>query len=453
MNTGLTATAAMEVPQRDTTTVRLGAPALMPGSRTSPGTGPGVESGFGALMSAMGARGGRVGMIAPGGERASPERMFDAPPNDPGERRQATMRDDYREGAAKDADALRDRRTGIEARRASRPMRNDGVNGAQPSEADAALRVQVADRAKPASFQGQTAVVPGGEWRSGHEGQAIESPAGAFKNVDRGENFLGRYSAESYRTSQGSSGGRLRFDISDLRFQKGGFGGGGTSTTSANTAAGEAARLLAGAQVNDVESIAAPAAASPGGDVRSVAREPTDTGKARPNASEQSAASQSPAKKTEDVSDTPFAQLVRLMRSQAGRQSSARVMLEPPELGRIHVRVRMLGDRVEVGVETETKVAKELISGRAERLRSALEHHGMIVDRLDINTNATGLFDQREAIGDGSGFTAQGGGERFVGGWRARSPSDKLQGVGTSIAGSGVFEWSDAEDARLDIRV
>ncbi|MEK7710753.1 MAG: flagellar hook-length control protein FliK [Planctomycetota bacterium] len=471
MNTALTATAAMEVPPGDTMVARRRGQ-----SAPAPGTSPVVGPGFDAIMSAVGARRGRVGMIAPGGERVSPERMFDAPPSDPGERRQATLRDDYREGAAKDADALRDRRTGIEARRTSSPTRNDGGNGAQPSEADAAFRVQMADRAKPASFQGQTAAVPGGELRSGHEGQAIESPVDAFKNADQGENFLGRSSAESDRASQGSPGGPPPLEK---------VGGVGTSTTSANTAAGEVARLLAGAHPSDVESAAAPAAAPASGEGRPAAREASENPKAKPNPSEQSATSPSTSRKAEETRGTPFAQLVRLMRSQAGRQSSARVMLDPPELGRIHVRVKMLGDRVEVGVETETAAAKELLSGRADRLKSALEQHGMIVDRFDINTNATGLFDQRQAVGGGSDFSAQSGGERpaspgapgaRAGGRAPRPPrppplqggggrgEDLRAGVGTPVSeprhswrglavGSSVVEWSAAGDVRLDIRV
>ena len=91
MSTVLSTTLETAAQQRDTVAVRFEAPALMPGFRTSPGTGPDVASGFGAMMSVIRAN---VGMDASGGERASPERMFDAPPSDPGERRQATMRDD-----------------------------------------------------------------------------------------------------------------------------------------------------------------------------------------------------------------------------------------------------------------------------------------------------------------------------------------------------------------------
>jgi hypothetical protein len=215
-----------------------------------------------------------------------------------------------------------------------------------------------------------------------------------------------------------------------------------------------------------VESVAAPAS----GDARSAAREPSENSKAELKKPEQSATS----KKAEETRGTPFAQLVRLMRSQAGRQSSARVMLDPPELGRIHVRVKMLGDRVEVGVETETEAAKELLSGRADRLKSALEQQGMIVDRFDINTNATGLFDQRPTVGDGSdstppnpplkkGGAARSGGERLVspgspgaraGGRSMRSRGEDLRtGVGTPVVGSSVAEWSAVGDVRLDIRV
>jgi flagellar hook-length control protein FliK len=212
------------------------------------------------------------------------------------------------------------------------------------------------------------------------------------------------------------------------------------------------ARFLAGAHPSDVQSVAAPAS----GDARSAAREPSEDSKAKLHPSEQSTT----LKKAEETRGTPFSQLVRLMRSHVGRQSSARVMLEPPQLGRIHVRVKMLGDRVEVGVETETAAAKELLSGRADRLKSALEQQGMIVDRFEINTNATGLFDQRQAVSGGSEFFARNGGERpagepaRAGGRSMRSRGDDLRaGVGTPVVASSVAEWSAAGDVRLDIRV
>jgi hypothetical protein len=409
-----------------------------------------------------------VGMDTSGGELASPERMFDAPPGDPGERRQATMRDDYREGVARDAEALRDGRSGIEARKASRSKPMDDDSGLRSLGADATQRDRAVSASELAPFGGSSPVATGSDLRSGNGGTAASAP------VDRVVDGSERYS----KSLAGESGLSARASLVSTHAvptnpapesQTSNLTSGPSSpavavrATPANTAAGEVARLLAGAHPSEVESVAAPAT----GDARSAARNPSENSKAKLHPSEQSATS----KNAEETRGTPFAQLVRLMRSQAGRQSSARVMLEPPQLGRIHVRVKMLGDRVEVGVETETAAAKELLSGRVDRLKSALEQQGMIVDRFDINTNATGLFDQRQKVGGGSdstpssplfprGRAARSGGERSagepvrVGGRSMRSRGEDLRaGVGTSVVGSSVVEWSAAGDVRLDIRV
>lgn len=68
-------------------------------------------------------------------------------------------------------------------------------------------------------------------------------------------------------------------------------------------------------------------------------------------------------------------------------------MLDPPELGKVHVRVMVEGDRVEVGVETENDAARQMIGERAAKLKSVLEKNGFLMDRFDVTMNQTGLFD------------------------------------------------------------
>lgn len=459
MSTVLRTTLETTAQQRDTVSVRLGTPAFMPGLRASPGTSPGVASGFDAMMSVIRAN---VGVDASGGERASPERMFEAQPSGPGERRQATIRDDYRERTARDAEALRDGRSGIEARKVLRSKSVEDESGLRSPGVSAAQRDRAASASEPAPFGGSARVAMGSDSRSGSDGTAATAPdetvRGRDESVHGSKSSVGE-SALSARTSLDSSPAVPTAPAPESRISNLASGSSSPAvavhTTPANSAAGEVARLLAGTHPSDLGFVTAPAS----GDARSAAREPSENSKAKLNPSEQSATS----KKAEETRSTPFAQLVRLMRSQAGRQSSARVMLEPPQLGRIHVRVKMLGDRVEVGVETETASAKELLSGRADRLKSALEQQGMIVDRFDINTNATGLFDQRRTVGGGSDFSAQSGGERpagpgapgaRAGGRSMRSRGEGLRtGVETPVVGSSVAEWPAAGDVRLDIRV
>jgi flagellar hook-length control protein FliK len=87
-----------------------------------------------------------------------------------------------------------------------------------------------------------------------------------------------------------------------------------------------------------------------------------------------------------------FEQLVRAVRLSSGRTSTARVMLAPPELGRVHVRVMVHGDRVDIGVTTEHEAARKLVAERAHSLRHVLEQQGLAVERLEITTNNGPLF-------------------------------------------------------------
>lgn len=96
-----------------------------------------------------------------------------------------------------------------------------------------------------------------------------------------------------------------------------------------------------------------------------------------------------------DSTVSKFEQLVRAVRATSGRQSTARVLLDPPDLGRMHVRVTVAGDRVEIGVETENETARELIVGRAQKLKSVLEQHGLAIERFEISTHRGALFEPR----------------------------------------------------------
>lgn len=111
-------------------------------------------------------------------------------------------------------------------------------------------------------------------------------------------------------------------------------------------------------------------------------------------ASNPSAATDKPQAPTppSDADASPFERLVRSMRLQIGEKvSTARLQLHPPELGRMRVEVRVEGSRVEVDVHTENQAAQGIIAGRAEELRTALQQHGIDVQRFDV------VFDPRPA--------------------------------------------------------
>ncbi len=120
---------------------------------------------------------------------------------------------------------------------------------------------------------------------------------------------------------------------------------------------------------------------------------PSDAGQAGSNRAQDAAGSRvstkedqaGSSKPVEEPTNSDFSKLVRSLRMQAGeRQSSARLLLRPPELGRVIVDVRMDGDTIQIDVQAETEEGRQLLSERAAQLRLALEDAGVVLDRLNV---------------------------------------------------------------------
>lgn len=93
-----------------------------------------------------------------------------------------------------------------------------------------------------------------------------------------------------------------------------------------------------------------------------------------------------PADAKSTAESQPFQQLVRAIRVYgADGVSSARLHLMPPELGRLRVDVRVIGDQVEILVRTEHEAAREQVALRAESLAAALQEQGLHVARFEVH--------------------------------------------------------------------
>ncbi|UCG16768.1 MAG: flagellar hook-length control protein FliK [Phycisphaerales bacterium] len=80
-----------------------------------------------------------------------------------------------------------------------------------------------------------------------------------------------------------------------------------------------------------------------------------------------------------------FDRLVRFIRMNVGqRESSARLQLTPPELGRVRIDVRLVQQRMELLIQAETRDARNLLASRLDGLRGALANHGVTIDRLEL---------------------------------------------------------------------
>ena len=217
--------------------------------------------------------------------------------------------------------------------------------------------------------------------------------------------------------------------------------------TSAPSVAQQVGELLGATRVGEVESGQTASSASTAGDARANTPAQKSPGPARSSEGPTTQGSSPRPEEVETKEASAFERLVRSIRLQTGlRSSSARLQLHPPELGEVRVDVRLAGEHVEIDVRTETDAARETLSHRADELKTALQHHGIHVDRLDVTVHAppdphhglAGYDAQRNPSGRGSS-SRSGGGEQEDGG-----------------ATSTIADAPEAEavaEARLDIRV
>lgn len=111
---------------------------------------------------------------------------------------------------------------------------------------------------------------------------------------------------------------------------------------------------------------------------------PSKAGSSAPGEAAKPSASES------DNNVTPFERMVRSLRMQVGETySTARMRLNPPELGEMRVDVHWRGDAVELEVRTMDETARRIVAGRADELRSALEQGGVTVRRFDVMVDET----------------------------------------------------------------
>ncbi len=153
----------------------------------------------------------------------------------------------------------------------------------------------------------------------------------------------------------------------------------------------------------------------------------------------------------ETVPRSPFDALVRAIRLNPGAQySSARLWLEPPELGRMQVDVRVHGRQVRIGVRTETAAARRIVSERAAELTEALERHGVTIEDFEV-VAATPDESATDAAHSGRATP--------LGRWgridRAAGGSESHRGAlpsGQSKAGKVTESLVVAAEPRLDVR-
>ncbi len=84
-------------------------------------------------------------------------------------------------------------------------------------------------------------------------------------------------------------------------------------------------------------------------------------------------------------SPNPFERVARVIRARSGSSETvAHIRLDPPELGRVRVRMRMNNNVIRVRLTAETPDARRVLSQRGDELLSSLEQQGLRVQRLEF---------------------------------------------------------------------
>lgn len=395
----------------------------------------------------------RVEFLSANG-KASPSQMFEAPATDAHGRGSAALREDNASTRASVIAGDRMDTTSVRARKAS---------GNVYGETADSRRTGGAWRGSQGGADGERAAIKAEAISASHmsqRGHAMQTSPDGGGPVDRSEP-AGRLTTGHHMFSSDS-----------------GAGAGSKATVSETTPVAASAPAVAGAAAvragvqqpgNAAQQIAENLSAGRVGQVesaRAVSSAPgaENTGphtgqqasadKAAPDRPQRGEHAPRNARGSDVTRASKFDQLVRSIRlGPGGRQSSARLLLQPPELGRVQVDIRMEDDQLLVKVRTESAEARELLASRAAQLRAALASHGINVDRFEVTADLS------------SGVSAEPPGQERPGS-AASSGRDRPRGEtgrSTNVVSSSDTEEIAEDEAvpattavgnvRLDIRV
>ena len=391
----------------------------------------------------------------PEGDQTSPSQMFEPNVGDAHDRRQMALKEEYRSSMARAGD-VRPESAGNQGRRALPGGRTGGIQPASLAEGSQASGMAAGagrsttgpDAGRPGDaaiwsmFQSASARAGGCPVSSAdvHEASAAGTSGSVYAALPvpspTGASSADRAVVASIATTGTSNGSQVQ------------------------TPAQQVAQLLCGGRGGELESLRAATSSPTATDTRSSDGDQRTS--ERPAATRQSQEGPSGQQATgvRGKSDAPqrsaFDQLVRSIRLNAGaRQSSARLTLEPPELGRLHVNVRVQGDLVQINVRTETSAARDLVSERAGQLTAALHQYGISVERFEITTDWSGgsasAPDSHDVLDGEVSSDHEKGQEHEVAPSRANGPLP--EDIDASLSWDVKSEPTAAGESRLDIRV
>ena len=159
---------------------------------------------------------------------------------------------------------------------------------------------------------------------------------------------------------------------------------------------------------------------------------------------------------------SPFDEIVRSIKMRAGPDfSSARIRLDPPELGQVRVDVRLDGDRIQLGIQTESAEAADRVQQGVKELKAALEHHGIKFGAGDVRVEVAGDSETGNPI-DLMNRSASDGASQHGTSWASdHSRRTFWDSVGPHSASFevdpqvfwGGAQWFNVAEGRVDVRI
>ncbi len=150
-----------------------------------------------------------------------------------------------------------------------------------------------------------------------------------------------------------------------------------------------------------------------------------------------------------------------------GKETVARIELDPPALGHVRVRMHLKDDTLQVRVTAETDDARRVLTSQVDELRSALEQQGVKVQRLAFHGPGDGESQVGNRPGGGdsnSGSLDSDAGQASTnpsdGGQHGRDRQDtakqerpEMRALARAVSESGGSVTEHVGELRLDVRI
>lgn len=226
-----------------------------------------------------------------------------------------------------------------------------------------------------------------------------------------------------------------------------------SGNASSSQIAQQVGQILATSRGGEVESARAVQSMQPSSDTRQKFSNSKSDASTLTKSSDHAKSSSPLETKGDSVSRSEFDQLVRSIRMKPGMwQSSAKIRLDPPSLGTLNIDIKIVGKKLEINVKTESREATKRISQQASKLISALEQHGISIERFDVSMEDASQQTPHEAessLADASTQNRQESNDRAM---RNSKTGESTELSDQQIENTNELELNTVAERRIDIK-